>query len=562
METAGRAYSYVRFSSERQALGDSVRRQVKLAEEYAAQHGLELDTHSYRDLGVSAFRGRNAVEGKLGTFLQAVDAGYIKKGSYLLVESLDRLSRAQVDEALELFLSITRRGISIVTLMDGNVYSQAQIKQDKGISLIVSILGMVRAHEESETKSRRVAAAWAANRQNWQPGDKLISRRGPSWVTPNAGGTGWDLVPDKVKIVQRIFELSTRVGQTAIVRTLNEEGVPTMDDAKSWSQSIIGSLLRSRSAMGQYVQVRGGDRIIEGYFPEIVTKKRWLQAHDATRSRRTTGGTKSGKTGNLFSALSRCLYCGSATRYVETNKGHRYIHCLDAYGRGGCTARPFPYKAAETAILDRLMNAQLNLMDNNVDEEDDERVALIRAEIDDLEGKINRLIDTQMGLTSATAVERLTAKLNDWGAQVDELKRQLLTADAPVPDMSDRLDAMNLFRKHLDMVEAKDPAVIDMRRTMQLALRRQLRKIEFGPEFQESEIWAIQGAKFLRGKLSRFKVGDSPNFIVQLTFASGKVRIVDADPFINARSIAARTVAKKKAATGSSLFSVKPKILK
>jgi DNA invertase Pin-like site-specific DNA recombinase len=87
-------------------MGDSVRRQEKKAVEYAAQHNLTLDTRSYRDLGISAWDKTNVTKGSFGKFLLAVEKGKIPKGSYLLVESLDRISRADVGDALELLLSI------------------------------------------------------------------------------------------------------------------------------------------------------------------------------------------------------------------------------------------------------------------------------------------------------------------------------------------------------------------------------------------------------------------------------------------------------------------------
>lgn len=43
----------------------------------------------------------------------------------MLVESLDRLSRDKVPTALRLLLSLTEKGIVIVTLMDDQVYSEA-----------------------------------------------------------------------------------------------------------------------------------------------------------------------------------------------------------------------------------------------------------------------------------------------------------------------------------------------------------------------------------------------------------------------------------------------------
>ena len=67
-----KAYSYLRFSTPEQIHGDSLRRQTEGARTYAATHNLELDESlTFRDLGVSAFRGANAVEGALGQFVAA-----------------------------------------------------------------------------------------------------------------------------------------------------------------------------------------------------------------------------------------------------------------------------------------------------------------------------------------------------------------------------------------------------------------------------------------------------------------------------------------------------------
>ena len=92
-ETKTRAYSYVRFSTPSQAAGASLQRQTEKAAKYALDHGLTLDTElSMTDLGVSANRGKNAHTGALGGFLKAVDAGYVERGSYLLIENMDNRS--------------------------------------------------------------------------------------------------------------------------------------------------------------------------------------------------------------------------------------------------------------------------------------------------------------------------------------------------------------------------------------------------------------------------------------------------------------------------------------
>ena len=92
-----KAYSYLRFSTPDQMKGDSFRRQAEMASAYAERHGLDLDEGlTFHDLGVSAFRGKNVVEGALGQFISAVNDGRVQPGSYLLVENLDRLSRDRI----------------------------------------------------------------------------------------------------------------------------------------------------------------------------------------------------------------------------------------------------------------------------------------------------------------------------------------------------------------------------------------------------------------------------------------------------------------------------------
>ena len=112
-----KAYSYIRFSTPQQLKGDSLRRQLEASRAYAEAHDMVLDD-SLRDIGISAFKGKNATEGALKKFIELVEAGRIEKGSILILESLDRLSRQQVFSALGLFSSILSAGIEIVTLAD------------------------------------------------------------------------------------------------------------------------------------------------------------------------------------------------------------------------------------------------------------------------------------------------------------------------------------------------------------------------------------------------------------------------------------------------------------
>ena len=151
------AYSYVRISTDIQLKGHSKQRQLERSQDYAKKHGLRLVEAGLEDLAVSAFHGANVRDGDLGRFLRAVESGEIERGSYLLVESLDRISRQEIVKSLALFLRIIEAGINLVTLQDEFLYQAGKIQLAE---LVISLTSMSRAHDESLIKSQRVLAAW------------------------------------------------------------------------------------------------------------------------------------------------------------------------------------------------------------------------------------------------------------------------------------------------------------------------------------------------------------------------------------------------------------------
>src|SRR5690349_4705392 len=124
-----KAFSYVRMSTDLQLKGDSLRRQLEASRNYAQRHGLQLvEDFDLHDIGISAFRGKNLASGAFGRFMERVREGKIDQGSYLLVESFDRLSRQEPMAALEPFLEIIRHGLVLVTLDDERVFRRGEVK--------------------------------------------------------------------------------------------------------------------------------------------------------------------------------------------------------------------------------------------------------------------------------------------------------------------------------------------------------------------------------------------------------------------------------------------------
>lgn len=165
-EAAPLAYSYIRFSTPDQIKGDSQRRQLELSTKYCEEQGFKLDTLLTMDeLGLSAFHGSHIKESALGTFLKAVNSGSIPRGSYLLIEDFDRLSRMEPLDAQDVVRQLLKEGITIVTLSNRTVYSWERVNRDPGL-LYTMTAAIILAHDESRKKQERLKAVWSNKRSN------------------------------------------------------------------------------------------------------------------------------------------------------------------------------------------------------------------------------------------------------------------------------------------------------------------------------------------------------------------------------------------------------------
>lgn len=353
------AYSYIRMSTESQLKGDSLRRQTELSAEYAKRHNLQLvDDLELRDIGVSAFKGDNAATGALSRFLDAIAAGKVAAGSYLLVESLDRLSRDKVTAAMRLFLSITESGINIVTLSDGQVYRGGDTDF---IQLVQSLTIMSRANEESRIKSQRVGAAWK-NKRDHATSKKLTSMA-PNWLQLSSDRTQFTVIEDRAAVVRRIYQMASEGhGVFSITRTLNQGAVPAFGRSNGWNESYVEKILKNRAVLGEYQPhslAEGkrrpvGDPIAD-YYPRVIEDDLFLAVQADRRKRANSGGGRKGEAvKNLFTHIATCGYCGAPMRMVDKGKGPkggRYLKCSAAVRGLGCATKGWRYDAFESSFL-------------------------------------------------------------------------------------------------------------------------------------------------------------------------------------------------------------------
>lgn len=367
-----KAYSYLRFSTPEQRKGDSERRQTELAKRYAETHGLELDSElTYKDLGLSGFHGANVERGSLAEFLDAVERGIVPKGSFLLVENLDRLSRKTPRKALRILEDIVEAGIVVVTLMDGKQFTQASLD---GFDLFHALLTMIRAHEESATKQRRAKESWKASLDKASKGEARGASAGPAWLRPSPDGKRWEAIPERADVIRQIYRLAKGgKGKEAIAKLLNSEGVPTFGNrAKQWHGSYIYRVLNNRAVLGEHTPIERGldpstdtkvlipQKPIKNYYPRIVSQSLWedVQSIAATNPRR--GRHSHAPVSNILGGLARCAHCGDSM--VRVNKGEwKALVCRaarggvkDDHGHPKCKYESVSYSKVETTILDNL----------------------------------------------------------------------------------------------------------------------------------------------------------------------------------------------------------------
>lgn len=462
------AYSYVRFSSTKQELGDSLRRQVKLAIDYAKRHGLNLSTESYHDLGVSAFKGKNAADGKLRTFIDAVDKGIIKPGSMLLVEHLDRLSRDEIDEALELFLSIIRRGITIVTLSPEHVYSKEIIKKDRGISLIIGISLMVGAHDEVAKRSVRVKEAWAEKKRR----GGLLTKTGPAWLKYNNETKAWDISAEKATIVERVFDLALQGhGCVSIAKMLNSEGLRTLQRNSAWSFVTVHKLLSNASVIGTLVPLDRGADAKEHYYPSIISTSDFYTVQDAMARRRYTGGgpKRTGLPLNIFAGKLFCATCNSPIRVIGGKRSYRSLMCASAHANAGCKEGRFGYASVEERVLASLKDNVAAILKKAV--KVDDPAAALKAERHELKRRLGNLVEALGDVPSPALKE----KINATQSRLDKVQQEIVRV-VPADITKHALEETGAMLKKLDTNALRD-LTDDERHKLRDAMKQVLERI-------------------------------------------------------------------------------------
>lgn len=456
-ENRPKAYSYVRMSTDMQLRGHSRQRQLEASAKYAATNGLQLvDDLPLEDIGVSAFKGDNITQGHLGSFLQAVKDGRVTKGSYLIVESLDRLSRQQILPSQALLLQLLQAGINIVTLQDEHIYRAEHTKFE---DLLVSLAIMSRAHEESLLKSQRVGAAWANKRV--QAERRPMTKLCPSWLRLSPDRAQYEIIQDKAKVIKSIFEdTAAGIGSFVITKRLNEQKVSGIGRSKSWQRSYVAKILTNRAVLGEYQPCRivSGKRVptgdpIKNYFPAIVPEDLFYRAQQGRSDRRINARGRKGKyLTNLFSGIATCAYCHSSMTFENKGpKGGTFLVCSGAKRGHGCVVttgwRYDHFEMSFLAFVDQLDLLTLITNENSQKKELDDKIQTLQGEQLALSAEMEKAYQ----LLQLSPVEFVAEKLNALQKRETEIAALIKDTEARKSNLE---SSENEFRQSKEEVKS------------------------------------------------------------------------------------------------------------
>jgi DNA invertase Pin-like site-specific DNA recombinase len=503
MKTLDLGYSYLRFSHPDQSKGDSLRRQTELRDAWLARNKVRLDTSlDMQDKGISGYTGEhrsNPDRHALAAFLALVKKDRIPKGSYLLVENLDRLSREDIIPALSLLLDLIQAGIRVVQLLPVETIFDAQ---SNPMHLMMAIMELSRGHSESQMKSERVGRAWQEKKR--LAAEKLtpLTARTPSWLRLVDGE--WEIDHEAAETIRRIYRMAIAgYGIGAIVKKLNAEQVPVIGGGEHWAHSSVAKILNNRAVLGEYQPYKGragkrkpDGKPIPGYYDAILKDDEWYAARAALAARRGKAGRLSSGLLNVFNGLLHDARDGGSFHLSDKGKkagGKTLVPYNAVRGVEGAKMVSFPFATFEAAILSCLKEIKPREM--LPEREGADKTEVLLGRLAEAESEIEKLKNRLHAKYSDAVAEVLERREEEHQQLVKELEAARQEAASPLSE------AWGECKTLLDALE-KAPDKEEARIRLRAALRRIV-----------ESIWCLfvpRGAKRLAA--------------VQIWFAGGKKR--------------------------------------
>ena len=218
----------------------------------------------------------------------------------------------------------------------------------------------------------------------------------PAWLTLSEDRTSFVFMPERAKIVRRIFKLSIAgFGGYTIANQLNAKKVPAFGPAPKWDQSTIHNMLRNRATIGEYHPKKYRDKKppdeigVANYYPAVIEESLFNAAQEARQRNLTSGRGRKGRLiTNLLEGLTKCSYCGSRLKFHSNGQGTSLV-CETVLDGRGCYRFRWSLQDLEGALFECIENTkaypgfseQLALLRVGVQNQSEREIYDARAEI-------------------------------------------------------------------------------------------------------------------------------------------------------------------------------------
>lgn len=522
------AYSYTRYSSRKQQVGSSEDRQIEKSRDWAARNGVQL-VEEFIDRGKSGHFAEHK-KGEFGRFLKDVTSGRIPSGSYLVIESINRLTRENPYDAEGTIRQIIDAGITIVILYrkDHEVEVNQEVVRDPTKRVLEQIRRDIElAHSQSAEKVLMGRTNWKMKVAQIQAKIPVTSRC-PGWlkitgqrkrndriIVPGRyvpHPRNWDVVKEIIalrKADRRRKPPKPVYGYTRIARELNKLGrepFQVLYDGKpcsSWSDSTVKWILSHPALYGEYRFDRPVDGKtpppVAGYYPAIMKKGEWLKMQRLSDNfRRTGGGRQTRETPNLFDGKIFCSRCKGAMHLVGEGPSDKYQYRryrCDMYARKvnvnglqtpgqTCDNKFMPQQVLVEGLvlfyLFREISAQelaSEAPDTRPLEKSLESLTAIKAE---LEEDISRGKARLLKEKDDAKYNRLQQELSKAEAELAELRVRTRSVEEEIADLQQEnspQEELVKFQASQDALLSQDEAT---REQLRVAIHRVLDRVEVG----------------------------------------------------------------------------------
>lgn len=482
-----KAYIYSRVSKGTQTKGDGLRRQVESATKFvemenasnrsSGRHTYVVEDNLITDRGLSAYKGLNTeANAGLGAFIEAAKNGDIARGSLLVVEAIDRISRLPADEARKLFGMFKTFGIDVAIVKFGIIiYHNENTKLEHDLLLTAAFH---LAHLESDQKSKRIRARFEHKRKLEKNGGEKRTSICPAWMELSHDRTEFVLIPEHEQVLRRMIEMKlSGIGCLRIAKSLNEEGILNFS-GKPWQVKLVEKYLKMEQLIGSFqrvehvrdengtIQKKPIGLIEKNYYPAVIDGDTFLRLK---QSFKRSGGRQTGAYKNLFSNMLYCPTCGSAMSYSKPNRGRKKIRCRKQIDGRGCSQRALYYDVLEERLIQALAGLDYAKINSDSFVELEKEINTLEATISDLEEQAeivnNQFLkedDVRIQSTFREKLKSIFDKIDDNRKRYEQLvtvKQDYdlsVVSELKLGEMKDREKYNQFVRNFVDYIIASD----------------------------------------------------------------------------------------------------------